>query len=143
MAVTTNLQTQSGNRIIVTLNNIPVGLLQSVRMNDDYSPEMASGIGDIHAVEYVPTAARHTLSVTNMVLRVKRLVDQGIVPDNGDAVLLGIVFNIEALSKDDGSLVRKYLNCSYASGDLEINKHAIIMQSGVFNCLDTTSVGSP
>lgn len=139
----TNVQTQSGNRLIVTLNNIKVGLLQSVRMNDDYAPEMSSGIGDIHAIEYVPTAARHTLNVTAMVLRISSLVAQGIAADNGDAALLGVVFNIEAFSKDDNSLVRKYLNCSYASGDMEINKHAIVMQSAVFLCLDATSVGSP
>jgi hypothetical protein len=139
----TNLQTRSGNRIIVLLNSIQVGLLQSVRMNDDYSPEPASGIGDIHVVEWVPGMARHTLNVSAMVLNKGALLQQGIVPDNAAIVLNGVVFTIEAFSKDDGTLIRKYLGCSYASGDIEIAKHAIVMQSGVFNCLDTTSVGSP
>lgn len=139
----TNLQTRSGNRIIVLLNSIQVGLLQSVRMNDDYSPEPASGIGDIHVVEWVPGMARHTLNVSAMVLNKGSLLSQGIVPDNASIVLAGIVFEIEAFSRDDGTLIRKYIGCSYASGDIEITKHAIVMQSGVFNCLDTTSVGSP
>lgn len=139
----TNIQTQSGNRIVVLLNSKQVGLLQSVRMNDDYSPEPASGIGDIHVVEYVPTQARHTLNVSAMVLKRGALLAQGIVPDNGSIVLAGIVFEIEAFSRDDGTLIRKYMGCSYASGDIEITKHAIVMQSSVFNCLDTTSVGSP
>jgi hypothetical protein len=139
----TNLQTRSGNRIIVLLNSLQVGLLQSVRMNDDYSPEPASGIGDIHAIEYVPGMARHTLNVSAMVLNRGSLLAQGIVPDNANIVLTGIVFEIEAFSRDDGSLIRKYLGCSYASGDIEIAKHAIVMQSAVFNCLDVTSVGSP
>jgi hypothetical protein len=139
----TNLQTRSGNRIIVLLSGQKVGLLQSVRMNDDYSPEPSSGIGDIHAVEWVPGMARHTLNVSAMVLNKGALLDQGIVPDNANIVLAGIVFEIEAFSRDDGTLIRKYLGCSYASGDIEITKHAIVMQSAVFNCLDTTSVGSP
>lgn len=138
-----NLQTRSGNRIIILLNGLKVGLLQSVRMNDDYSPEPASGIGDIHVIEYVPGMARHTLNVSSMVLNKGALMDQGLIPDNGSAVLQGLVFEIEAFSKDDGTLIRKYLGCSYASGDIEIQKHAIVMQSAVFNCLDTTSVGSP
>ena len=145
MAAQTNLQTRSGNRIIVLLNQKQVGLIQSVRMNDDYSPEPASGIGDIHVVEWVPGMARHTLNVNAMVLNKGSLSDAtvAVIPDNANAVLLGLVFQIEAFSKDDGKLVRKYLGCSYASGDLEITKHAIVMQTGVFNCLDTTSVGSP
>jgi len=145
MAAQTNLQTRSGNRIIILLNQKQVGLIQSVRMNDDYSPEPASGIGDIHVVEWVPGMARHTLNVNAMVLNKGSLSDAtvAVIPDNGNAVLLGLVFQIEAFSKDDGKLVRKYMGCSYASGDLEITKHAIVMQTGVFNCLDTTSVGSP
>jgi hypothetical protein len=139
----TNVQTQSGNRIIVLLNQIQVGLIQSVRMNDDYSPEPSSGIGDMEVVEWVPGMARHTLNVSAMVLKQGSLLKLGIVPDNGTIVLQGIVFQIEAFSRDDGSLIRKYKGCSYASGDIEITKHAIVMQSAVFNCLGTTSVGSP
>ena len=40
-----NLKTRSGNRIVVILDGKQIGLMQSVSMNDDYSPEPASGIG--------------------------------------------------------------------------------------------------
>lgn len=143
MAAATNLQTLSGNRLIVTLNQQRVGVLQSVRMNDDYSPEPASGIGDIHVVEWVPGMARHTINVNAMVLFKGSLMKLGLIPDNANAVLLGTVFDIESFSKDTGELIRKYMGCSYASGDFEITKHAIVMQTAVFNCLDTTSIGSP
>jgi hypothetical protein len=142
-ATAINLQTRSGNRIIATIGGKQVGLMQSLRMNDDYSPEPASGIGDLHVVEYVPGMARHTLNVSMMVLNTGSLYSLKLIPDNGNIVLQGIVLTIEAYSKDDGSLIRKYLGCSYASGDYEITKHAIVMQTAVFNCLDTTSVGSP
>jgi hypothetical protein len=131
-----NLKTRSGNRCIITFGGQQVGLLQSVRMNDDYAPEPASGIGDIHVQEYVPTMARHTLSVQTMVLDVGALINAGAAMQNGDGVLQGLVFDFETYSKDDGTLLRKYVGCSYASGDLEITKHAIVMQSGQFNALD-------
>lgn len=131
-----NLKVRSGNRIVVTLDGKQVGLLQSVRMNDDYSPEPASGIGDIHVVEYVPTMARHNLSVNAMVLNKGSLIAAGVAAENGDAMLKGLVFEIEQYSKDDGTLLRKYIGCSYASGDIEISKHAIVMNSGTFNALD-------
>ena len=134
----TNLQVRSGNRIIITFGGVQVGMLQSVSANDDYAPEPASGIGDIHVQENVPTIARHSLSVSVMVMNKGAMVNAGIAPENGDAVLLGIVFNIEIYSKDDGSLLANYIGCSYASGSLEVTKHAIVMQHGQLLALDRT-----
>lgn len=136
-----NLKTRSGNRIIVTFDGKQVGLVQSVRANDDYAPEPASGIGDIHVQEYVPTMARHTLNVSNMVLNRNSMRQLGISAENGDDMLRGLVFDIEILSKDDGSLLRKYVGCSYASGDLEVSKHAIVMANAMFNALDVVGLG--
>jgi hypothetical protein len=134
----TNLQTRSGNRIIVTLDGKQVGLLQSLRMNDDYGLEPASGIGDIHVIEYVPSMARHVINVNLMVLKKGALLAAGLVPENANAVLLGTVFDIENFDKDSNTLIRKYRGCSYASGDFEVSKHAIVMQTAVFNCLDVS-----
>ena len=38
----TNVKTRSGNRIVVVFDGIQLGLVRSVRANDDYSPEPAS-----------------------------------------------------------------------------------------------------
>ena len=139
---TTNQRVRSGNRIVITLDGKQVGLLQSVRMSDDYSPEAASGIGDIHATEYVPGMARHTLSVSSMVLDRNTLRSNGLAAENGDDMLVGRVFDIEVYSKDDGTLLRKYMGCSYASGDLEVQKHAIVMSSGTFNALNVSGTAA-
>lgn len=136
-----NLRTRSGNRIAVVYDGQQVGLIQSVRANDDYSPEPASGIGDIHALEYVSTMARHSLSVTYMVLKRGAMRQAGIAAINGDDMLRGLVFDIEILSKDDGELLRKYVGCSYASGDLEVSKHSIVMANAMFNALDVVGSG--
>lgn len=139
---TQNLKVRSGNRTIVMFDGKQVGLIQNVRMNDDYSPEPASGIGDIHVQEYVPTMARHSLSCSVMMLNKGALLEAGIAVENGDAVLQGRVFDFETYSKDDGRLLRKYMGCSYASGDWEIAKHAIVMQSAQFNALDVSGLGA-
>lgn len=136
-----NLKTRSGNRITVIFDGKQIGLMQSVSMNDDYSPEPASGIGDIHVTEYVPTMARHSLNVSAMVLNKGSLRDAGIAVENGDDILRGLVLDIEVLSKDDGSLLRKYMSCSYASGSMEVSKHAIVMANGMFNALDVSGSG--
>lgn len=138
---TPNVKTRSGNRIVVLLDDKEVGLLQSVRGSDDYAPEPASGIGDIHVQEHVPTMARHMVSVSSMVLFQKNLRDQNITPENGDTMLLGMIFDIVVMAKDDGAVLRKYKGCSFASGDVEVTKHAIVMASGQFNALDVQGSG--
>lgn len=142
MTMTTNQKVASGNRIVVTFDGNQFGMIQSLRMSDDYSPEPASGIGDIHVQEYVPTLARHTLTVSRMVLESDTMRELGIFPEDGDSVLQGLVFSIEVYAKDDGTLLRTYTGVSYASGDLEINKHAIVMSSGTFYALDVTGTGA-
>jgi len=137
-----NIKVHSSNRIAIVIDGKQVGALQSVRASDDYGPEPASGIGDIHVFEHVPSMARHSLSVSSMVLRRGSLRSLGIAMENGDDVLRGLVFDIEAYDKLSNELVYKYTGCSYASGDVEINKHSIVMASGMFNAIDRVGTGA-
>jgi hypothetical protein len=132
---TTNIKVRSGNRTVVLMDGNQVGLVQSIRSSDDYSPEPASGIGDIHVQEYVPTTARHSISVQQMVLYSGTMRQLGVSMENGDDMLKGLVFDIVTMDKS-GETIRKYTGCSYASGDLEISAHKILVSNGQFNALD-------
>lgn len=136
-----NLNVRTGNQIKVFFGGKQVGLIQSITANDDYSPEPASGIGDIHVQEYVPTMARHTLSISKMLLNKADLSAAGIWPENGDAVLNGYVFDVEQYDALTGDLIRKYTGCSYASGTIEVTKHAIVTANAQFNALDVSGTG--
>jgi hypothetical protein len=135
---TVNHIVRSGNHIMAMFDGRQIGLIQNVSMQDDYSPEPASGIGDIHVAEYVPTMARHTLNVTGMLLRRDDMLAAGIAARNGDAMLEGLVFDIVVADKEGGTIIRKYRGCSYASGSMDVSKHTIVMQSAQFNALDVT-----
>lgn len=137
-----NVKVRSGNRIVVVFDGKQIGMVRSVRASDDYSPEPASGIGDIHVQEYVPTMARHSLSVSSMVLIKGSMHQAGLVPENGDAALQGLVFDLEQYDKDTGVLIRKYTGVSYASGDIDLSAHQIVVQSGQFNALDVVGTGA-
>lgn len=138
---TQNRKVRSGNTIQVLLDGKKIGTMKSVRMNDDYSPEPVTGIGDIHVQEYVPTVARHNLSCQYVVLSRNSLREVGVAAINGDDVLQGLVFDIVSISKVDGSIIRKYSGCSYASGDVEITANAVVMASAAFNALDVNGIG--
>lgn len=138
---TSNVKTRSGNRIVPMFDGKVLGLVQSVRASDDYSPEAASGIGDIHAQEYVPSMARHMISVSQMVMKRASMREVGISVENGDGALKGLVFDILVVDKDSGEVLRKYVGCSYASGDIDVTKHSIVVASGQFNALDVQGTG--
>jgi hypothetical protein len=100
--------------------------------------EPVSGIGDIHVQEHVPTIARHQLSVSFACLRNDFLVDKGFVPENGTAALQGIVFDVEVFDKRDNQLVKKYIDASFASGDISFDAHRVIIRNASFMALDTS-----
>lgn len=131
-----NINTHSGNRIAVEFDGKVIGLVQSVTMKDNYGHAEAIGIGDIHVQEHVPTKAAHDLSVDTMVLFKGNLRDAGIAPQNGDDVLGGVVFDLCIYSKDTGQLLRKYIGCTYVSGEMKVEAQKIVMNKGEFKALD-------
>lgn len=137
-----NIKVESGNRIAVVFDGKDIGMVQSVSMQDSYGLEPASGIGDIHVQEHVPTLATHNLSVSTLVLKRGAMHRAGIAVENGDDALQGLVFDFEVYSKDDGRLLRKYIGCSYDSGGIDFQKHAIIVQSGQFRALDVVGTSA-
>lgn len=139
---TSNVQTLSGNRVVVELGGVKVGLAQSVRLADSYALEDASGIGDIHVIEHVPTKANHSISVSNMVLFVGNLRDQGIAEVNGDSALQGLVLDIIVYSRDTGKALRGARKCSYDSGTVDFSAHRITMQDAQFKALDVFGFGA-
>ena len=132
----TNVHARTGNRFLLVMDNITIGAARSARLNSDYGPEPVSGIGDIHVQEYAPTMARHSVTVSQMAIKKQTMLAKGLIPENGDGALRGLVFDIITQDKDTGEVIQKFIGCSYASGDVEINAHQISMMSGTFNALD-------
>src|SRR5271156_1686063 len=94
----------TGNEVTLYLNGVEVDLVQNLRGTDDYGFEPASGIGDIHAFEYVPTMARHSIAISKFALRKETAVTAGIIQENGDAALANAPIEIEIFSKLTGAL---------------------------------------
>ena len=156
-----NIRVHSGNRMDMIMDGTIIGLVQSARLADSYALEDASGIGDIHVVEHVPTKAVHTVSITNMcifagVVATTNFFAGQAVPlrglngagytVNGDAAMAGLVFDLVIMGNvvsggGVGGEMRAYVDCSYDSGDVEVSAHRIVMASGQFKALDVRGVG--
>lgn len=137
-----NIKVRSGNRVLVKFDGQTIGLVKNLRASDDYSPDPASGIGDIHAKEYVPTFARHNLSASAIVMKTSDLRSAGILLENGDDALEGMVWDLEVYDKDTGALLRKYIDVSMSSCDLEITAHQIVMHNAQMVALDAVGTGA-
>ena len=135
---TTNRQAHSGNLIQILQDNRKVGVIQSLRLNDDFAPEPLSGVGEVTVVEHVTTIARFSLTVQYMALRRQTMFSEGLAHVTSEDSLVGKVFDIEVSDKVTGRVLKKYESCTYASGDVEITKHAIIAKSAQFMALRTS-----
>jgi len=136
-----NLKTRTGNRVDVTFGGVRIGGMQSVRMSQDYGHEGVYEIGSPEPIENVPGAARYPLSASNVVLIKGAMKKAGIAAENADAVLKGLVFDIEVFDKDSGELIQKYMGCSYTGGDTDVNRNQIIISSAQFLALTVSGTG--
>lgn len=157
-----NVIVRSSNRFTILMGGVAVGLLQDLRCQDDYSPEPASGIGSISVYEYVPTLARYTISTSQACMFIGSLRRIGVSFENGEDALKGMTFDIEvydrvtdstvsegstspvtmAVEGATGTLLRRYEKCSFASGDVEIRKNAIIITSATINACSVATLTS-
>jgi len=133
-----NAQVRTANHVKILLDGQTIGIMQNLRGSDDYGLEPVSGVGDIHVIEHVPTVARHQVSVSFAALRRDLLVNHGFVPENGTGALRGLIFDIEVYDKRDGVMIKKYIGCSYASGDVSYDAHRVIMRNASFQALDVS-----
>lgn len=136
--MSTNLLVRSANKILVFFNNTPVGLCQNIRFSEDYNPDYASGVGNIYAQEYVPTFANYEVSTSFMVLNTQSMYSAGIATIDGAQALQGLVFDIEIIDATTGATLRKYVGCTYARGEVEVDKHRIVLSNASFKCLSPT-----
>lgn len=132
---------ESANRIVLKIDGVQVGLARNLRPSDDYGLEGQYGIGDIHAQEFSPTQARHSLSLSDVAIKLGSLRSAGIIPENGDAVLQGLEFDILIQDKDTGTVKRKYIGCVYSSGDLDISANQVVSRSAQFMARDVQGTG--
>jgi len=140
-----NIIAHSGNLITLELDGKTFGTIQRMSCSDAYNPEPVSGIGDIHAQEFVPSMAQHTITVEHAVLKVGAMRSLGVIGENGTERLKGMEFDIVVYEKNPQSSaikeLRKYRHCSYASGSINISAHRVVMSDATFNARDVVGTG--
>jgi hypothetical protein len=131
-----NVQVQTGNRISLVFDGQTIGMVQSLRASDDWGYQETSEIGNIKVREFVPTLARHTITAAVVQMKRESLEKAGIAVETSDGALNGLVFNIVVNDKDTKQMLRTYVDCVFASGDLEVTKNAVVVRNATFLALD-------
>jgi len=132
-----NFLTVTGNQVNVYINGVLLNVLTTLRCTDDYGYEPVVGFGDIHVKEYVPTVARHAVSISKFLLTLENAVTAGIILQNGDAAMLGNTFNIQIFAKG-GPLIKQYTHAVNTSSDLNIQSNRLIVSDANFVATDTS-----
>lgn len=127
--------TYEANRTRVFVGGIEFHLLSNVRGTDNYALERVSGIGDIHVREHVPTVAQHEFTLSGYMVKDEQSISSGIIPENGDAALLGRTFTVEMFDKD-GPLLRRYEQAMCNNADASMAAHRLLMKDTTFYATD-------
>ena|ERR1017187_7644215 len=130
--------TITGNTIKVYINKIAIDVLTTLRMTSDYGLEPVTEIGSVNVVEYVPTVARHAVSISKFLMLAENAVQAGIITTNGTQAMLGNTFDIEIFSKATGNLMYKFINAAFTSGDVSIQANRLIVLDANFVALDAS-----
>jgi len=80
---------RTGGKVLLRLDNKVIAFAQSARFRDDYGLEPVQIIGQLQAIEYVPTHARHEITITMLVVRNTSLVAMGL--ESGSAGSFGLL----------------------------------------------------
>lgn len=137
---TVNRNVRSGNLVYVYLDGQQIGAAQNASMDMDFAPEPIYGIGDIDPIENVPTRASYRVNVTQAVLDRQSLLARGLIPENGEAALQGLVMDFVKVDRLTGQVLRKYIGCSYASGQISTRTNGHLEITGQFNALGAQGV---
>lgn len=138
---TLNKNVVTANNVVVSIDGKQIGAVQSLSIQDNYALTGVYEIGNIDPLENPPTQATYSVSCKQVIINAKSLRSLGITPENSEVVLQGLVFDIEALSKEGVSL-RKVRGCSYDSGTVTIDKNQVVITDAQFKALSISGQGA-
>jgi hypothetical protein len=133
--------TLTGNLVVLKIRGVEIGRAQSITADSDFGLEDVSGIGNVEIQEHVNTKITHTLTIDKFIINKRTLLEMGFVPVSEDVLQMGVI-DIEILTKDTGTLIKKYESCSCASYSLRVNAHAIVGENATWRSLSAAVEGS-
>lgn len=151
-SLTQNLQSLTGNDVLIYFGTQQVGYMQDFQAQDSNNLQTLGGIGDAHPQENVPSMYSGNITASRAVLRKKSLFgllnDQasgsGAGGTNGatappfgsiDGALQGWVFDIVVKQKGQSQNLRVYRHCSFDSFSTNITAHNIIVTNFTLRAL--------
>ena len=127
--------TLTGNIISIKIRGQEVGRAQNITADTDFGLEDVSGIGDVLVQEHVNTKITHTFTMEKFIINKQSLLDLKIVPVSEDVLTMGLI-DIEIINKEQGTLIKKYENCSCQNYSLRVAAHQIVGENATWRALN-------
>jgi hypothetical protein len=152
--ITRNQIALPANLVQLRFGHKLIGYLDEFSAQEDFGLQPLTGIGDARAQEWVPGMYNITITATRGILMGPSIFSilngasqsagasggGSTVPfGNMDSALQGMTFDCVAQQKgQNGTTLRTYRNCSFASVSISIRANAIIMANITLRCLDAS-----
>ena len=81
MAELSNSRVLVGGKVLIKMDGRTVGFANEADCTDNYGMQPIHVLGQLQAIEYVPTVAQHSISMSVMVLRDTSLIDANLEPN--------------------------------------------------------------
>jgi len=81
MAELSNSRVLVGGKVLIKMDGRTVGFANEADCTDNYGMQPIHILGQLQAIEYVPTVAQHSISMSVMVLRDTSLIDANLEPN--------------------------------------------------------------
>jgi len=81
MADLSNSRVLVGGKVLIKMDGRTVGFANEADCTDNYGMQPIHVLGQLQAIEYVPTVAQHSISMSVMVLRDTSLIDANLEPN--------------------------------------------------------------
>ncbi|KAA0888767.1 hypothetical protein [Oryzomonas rubra] len=122
------LDTATGNRVLLKIKGIVIGMCQNVSFDDDFGLQEVDGIGDLEVAGFEAGKLTHRISGEKYFVKSQTLVKLGFIP-NSTGWLTAPELAVEVVDSVSGETVESYSGCKFNTHSRKYNKHSITGES--------------
>lgn len=134
MASLEQQKTVTAVMLIIKINGVPVGRVQSMDPRTSFGTEGIYEIGSIMPQEHVQNRYEGSLSLERYLMRNEDLAKAGVIGLGEDILQMNII-DIEVQSKVDGTTLRVYRGCTFSDYTNSIRTNAIVGENATVQYL--------
>lgn len=122
----------TGNRGLIKFDGKTIGIIQNIRIADNYNQQSVDGVGDPETQEWVPGLLQYNITGDKYFGSGQHMALVGIVPGS-DNVLTAPEFEVEVQDNVTFVTLEHYTGCKFNTHERNYSKHVVSSESFTIN----------